>query len=142
VVGADLQSLVSAHNQSSLAVLLVLEKSNITSSALLPLVCLTDKLEKLGAHLECLLLELFVGLDLNFLCETNDRLEMNILGLRGFVLYVYHQRCSQAYWSVALIVAYLWVFFSILCLLSLCRTRVFTTILVLYLLLLWSTAEH
>lgn len=92
MVGADLQSLVSAHDQSSLAVFLVFEKSNIASSTLLPLVCLTNKLEKLGAHLECLLFELFVGLDFNFLGETDDRLEVDILGLWSFVLYVYHQR--------------------------------------------------
>lgn len=90
MVGADLQSLISAHDQSCLAVLLVLQQSNITSSALLPLIRLTDKLEELGAHLEGLLLELLVGLDVDFLGETNDRFEVDILGFWGFLLRARH----------------------------------------------------
>jgi len=45
VVGANLEGLVSSHNQSSLAVLLVLQQPNITSSTLSPLVALLDELE-------------------------------------------------------------------------------------------------
>jgi len=67
VVGANLQSLVSTHDQSCLSVFLVLQQPNITSSTLLPLVGVTDELEELGAHLEGLLLELLVGLDFDFL---------------------------------------------------------------------------
>jgi hypothetical protein len=78
MVGADLQSLISSHDQSRLAVLLVLQESNITSPALLPLIGLLVELEELCAHLENLLLELFVGLDLNFLGETDDGFEMDI----------------------------------------------------------------
>ncbi len=86
VVGADLQSLVSSHNQSCLSILLVLQESNITGTTLLPLVGLANKLEELCAHLECLLLELLVGLNLNFLGQANDWLEVNILGLGSFIL--------------------------------------------------------
>jgi hypothetical protein len=78
VVGANLQSLISSHDQSRLAILLVLQESNITSSALLPLVGLLVELEELCAHLENLLLKLLIGLDLNFLSETDDWLEVDI----------------------------------------------------------------
>jgi hypothetical protein len=79
VIGADLQGLVSSHNQSRLAILLVLQESNITGSTLLPLVGILDELEELCAHLESLLLELLIGLDLDFLGETDDWLEMDVL---------------------------------------------------------------
>jgi len=46
--------------------------------ALLPLIGLLVELEELCAHLESLLLELLVGLDLNFLGETDDGFEMDI----------------------------------------------------------------
>lgn len=78
MVGANLQSLISSHDQSRLAILLVLQESNITSSALLPLVGLLVELEELCAHFENLLLKLLIGLDLNFLSETNDWLEVDI----------------------------------------------------------------
>jgi len=87
VVGADLQSLISSHNQSRLAILLVLQQPNITSSTLLPLVGLTNELEEFCAHLESLLLELLVCLNIDFLGEADDWLEMNILGLGCFLLY-------------------------------------------------------
>ena len=86
VVGTDLQSLVSSHNQSRLAVLLVLQESNITSSTLLPLVGFLDKFEELCAHLESLLLQLLISFNLHFLGETDDWLEVNILGLWCFFL--------------------------------------------------------
>jgi len=78
VVGADLQSLISSHDQSRLAVLLVLQESNITGPALLPLIGLLVELEELCAHLENLLLELLVSLNLNFLGETDDWFEVDI----------------------------------------------------------------
>ena len=78
MVGADLQGLVSSHNQSSLSVLLVLQQSNITGTTLLPLIAILDELEKLGAHLEYLLLELLVGLDIDFLGEADNGLEMDV----------------------------------------------------------------
>lgn len=78
MVGANLQSLISSHDQSRLAILLVLQESNITSSALLPLVRLLVELEELCAHLENLLLKLLIGLDLNLLSETDDWLEVDI----------------------------------------------------------------
>ena len=78
MVGANLQSLISSHDQSRLAILLVLQESNITSSALLPLVGLLVELEELCAHLENLLLKLLIGLDLNFLSETDNWLEVDI----------------------------------------------------------------
>ena len=90
MISADLQSLISAHNQSSLAILLMLQQSNITCAALLPLVGLTNELEELCAHLEGLLFELLVGLDVDFLSEANDGLEVNVLGFWGFVLLCPH----------------------------------------------------
>jgi hypothetical protein len=57
----------------------VLQESNITSSTLLPLVGILDELEELCAHLESLLLEFLVGLNLDFLGETDNRLEVDIL---------------------------------------------------------------
>ena len=78
MVGADLQSLISSHNQSCLAILLVLQESNIASSTLLPFIGLLVELEELCAHLENLLLKLLVGLDLDFLGETDDWFEMDV----------------------------------------------------------------
>jgi hypothetical protein len=78
MVGANLQRLVSSHNQSCLAILLVLQQSNITSPTLLPFIGILVELEELCAHLENLLLKLLVGLNLNFLGETDDWLEVDI----------------------------------------------------------------
>jgi hypothetical protein len=78
VIGADLQSLISPHDQSCLAILLVLQESNITSPTLLPFISLLVELEELCTHLENLLLELLVGLDLNFLGQTDDWFEVDI----------------------------------------------------------------
>jgi hypothetical protein len=87
VVGADLEGLVTAHDQAGLAVLLVLQQSNVTGTTLSPLVGLLDELEKLGAHLEGLVLDLLAGLDLDLLSQANDWLEVNIFGLWGLILY-------------------------------------------------------
>lgn len=86
VVGADLEGLVSAHDESGLAVLLVLEQADVAGAALLPLAALLDELEELGAHLEGLLLGLLVGLGLDLLGQLDDGLEVDILGLGGLLL--------------------------------------------------------
>jgi len=86
VVSADLEGLVATHDQTGLAVLLVLEQTNVTSTALLPLAAVLDELEKLCAHLEELLLALLVGLGLDLLGQLDDGLEVNVLGLRCLVL--------------------------------------------------------
>ncbi len=86
MVSADLQGLVSAHHQTALAVLLVLQQSNVTSTTFLPLLAITVESEELGAHLEGLFFELFVGLGLNSLRKTNDGLEMNLGGLGSLFL--------------------------------------------------------
>ena len=78
MVGADLQCLISSHDQSRLTVLLVLQESNITSPALLPLIGLLVELEELCAHLEGLFFEFFVGFDLNLLCEADNRFKVDI----------------------------------------------------------------
>jgi len=78
MVRADLERLVPSHNKSSLAILFVLEQPDISSTTLLPLARLAVELEKLGAHLERLLLELLVGLCLDFLGQANDGLEIDI----------------------------------------------------------------
>ena len=87
VVGADLEGLVAAHDQAGLAVLLVLEQTDVTSTTLLPLAALLDELEKLGAHLESLLLGLLVGLGVNLLGQLDDGLEVDVLGLGSLLLY-------------------------------------------------------
>jgi hypothetical protein len=89
VVGADLEGLVATHNQSGLAVLLVLEQTNVARTTLLPLAALLDELEKLSAHLEGLLLGLLVGLGVNLLGQLDDGLEVNILGLGSLLLFEY-----------------------------------------------------
>lgn len=95
VVGADLERLLSSHNQADLFVLLVLEQPDIASSALLPLAFRgflallldgLDKPEQLGAHLEKLLLRLLVGLDIDLFGQPNDGLEVNVLALGGLLL--------------------------------------------------------
>jgi hypothetical protein len=78
MIRADLKCLISSHNQSCLAILLMLEESDITGTALLPLIAVSNKLEELRPHLESLLLELLVGLDLDFLGEADNRLEVNV----------------------------------------------------------------
>lgn len=87
MVGADLEGLVTAHDQAGLAVLLVLKQTDVTSASLLPLAGLLDELEKLGAHLEDLLLRLLVGLGLDLLGQLDDGLEVDILGLGSGILY-------------------------------------------------------
>lgn len=81
MVRANLEGLISAHNQTRLVVLSVLEEPHITGTTLLPLVGLADELEELRAHLECLLLNLLAGLNLDFVGEMDDGLEVDILGL-------------------------------------------------------------
>lgn len=78
VVGADLEGLVSAHDQSGLVVFLVLEQSDIASSTLFPLSAFFVKLEELCAHLERLLLQLFIGLGVDLFREAYDRLKVNV----------------------------------------------------------------
>jgi hypothetical protein len=145
VVCANLEGLVSAHNQSCLSVLLVLQESHITGTTLLPLVGLADELEELGAHLEGLLLNFLTGLNVNLLGEMNDWLEVDILGGWGFILF-YHQlfgsRCVIDRHFGLLIVSYLWVLSSGGFLLGLGRSGVITTVLILDLFLLRTTTEH
>lgn len=86
MVGANLQSFISSHNQPCLAILLMLQESDISGSTLLPFIRVANKFEKLGAHLEGLLLELFVCLDFDFLREADYGLKMNILGFRSLIL--------------------------------------------------------
>ena len=86
MVGADLEGLVSAHDQPGLAVLLVLQETDVASTPLLPLAGLALEDEELGAHLEHLLLGLLVGLDLDLLGQADDGLEVDVLRLGGLLL--------------------------------------------------------
>jgi hypothetical protein len=88
VVGADLQGLIPTHDETGLLVLLVLEQTDITSTTLLPLLALAVELEKLGTHLEGLLLELLVGLGLDALGQADDGLEVNFGGFGSIILRV------------------------------------------------------
>lgn len=49
MVGADLQSLIPAHDETGLAGLLVLEDADVAGTALLPLRVGLDETEELGA---------------------------------------------------------------------------------------------
>lgn len=93
VVGANFERLVAAHDQTCLAVLLVLQQADVTGAALLPFIGVPDELEQLGAHLEELLLGLLVGLDLDLLGEADNGLEVDILGL--WCLVVLEKRRSR-----------------------------------------------
>ena len=86
MVSADLEGLISAHNQTCLVVLSVLEEPHVTGTTFLPLVGVADELEELRAHLECLLLNLLTGLNLDFVGEMDDGLEVNVLRLWCLVL--------------------------------------------------------
>jgi hypothetical protein len=95
VVCADLEGLVSAHDQAGLAVLAVLEQADVAGAALLPLADLLDIPEKLGAHLEELPLRFLVGFDLDLLGQADDRPEMDILRLRRLVVLCSWRKQSQ-----------------------------------------------
>lgn len=95
MVGADLEGLVAAHDQTGLLVLLVLQQTHITGTTLLPLLAFAVELEKLGAHLEGLLLELLVGLGLHLLGQANNGLEVNVGGLGGLILVLSRNVVSQ-----------------------------------------------
>jgi hypothetical protein len=86
VVGAHLESLISAHNQASLLVLLVLQQADVASTTLLPLARLAVKLEQLSTHLKHLLFQLLVGLGLDLLGEVDDGLEFDFRRLGCFFL--------------------------------------------------------
>jgi len=86
VVGADLERLVSTHDKASLAILGVLQETNIAGAALLPLVALLDELEELGSHLEHLFLRLLVGLGVNLFGKLDDGFEMDIFRLGRLLL--------------------------------------------------------
>lgn len=86
MVGADLEGLVAAHDQASLAVLLVLEQADVAGAALLPLLVVLLEHEELGPHLEELLLRLLIGLGLDFFGQADHGLEVYILGLRLRIL--------------------------------------------------------
>jgi hypothetical protein len=86
VVRADLECLVSAHDEASLAVLRVLQETNISGAALLPLAALLDELEELGSHLEYLFLGFLVGLGLDLFGKLDDGLEVHIFRLGRLII--------------------------------------------------------
>lgn len=87
MVCADFEGLVTSHDQSCLAILLVLEQTNVPSASFLPFSRLTIKLEELGSHLEDLLFQFLVGLDIDLLRQADHRLEFHIdFFLVGLVL--------------------------------------------------------
>lgn len=91
VVGADFKSLVTSHNQTRLAILLVPQQANIASATLLPFSALTVKFKELRAHLEGLFFRLLVGLGLNLLRQMDDGLELNIRLVGLWVLFLQKQ---------------------------------------------------
>lgn len=88
MVCTDFQGLVSSHDQAGFAIFFMFQQTNITRTSFLPLSRVSIKLEQLCAHLEGLLLSLFVSLGFDFFGQANDRFEMNVgLFLIGLVLY-------------------------------------------------------
>ena len=84
MVGANFEGLVSSHNQTDLAVLLVLEQAERSSTTLLPFTLalgVLGKLEHLAPHVEYLLLGLLVCHGLDLLGKLVDGLEVDILRL-------------------------------------------------------------
>ncbi len=77
MIRTDLQRLVSPHDQSGLPVLSMLQQPHIPCPTLLPIPAITVEFEKLGAHLERLLLEFLVGLGLDFFGKVDDGLEVD-----------------------------------------------------------------
>ena len=93
MVGANLERLVPSHHKSRLAILLVLEQPDITSTSLLPLPRAAVELEELGAHLESNLFPLLVGGCVNLLSQTDNRLELRVIALLDllFIILQYRQ---------------------------------------------------
>lgn len=145
MVGADLEGLVAAHDQSGLEVLLVLQKTDITGTTLLPLATgfNVHELEELGAHLEELFLRFFVGLGLDLLGQLHNRLEVDVLGLGSILLYRKYVNIK----TLACLIFFQFndsTYLAILggLTLSLGAARVVATVFVVLLLLLRATTEH
>lgn len=77
MVRADLQCLVSAHDQTYFLGLLVLEYTDVTRTPLLPFGGILSEPEQLCSDLEEDFLVLLVCLCLDRLCELNNRLEVS-----------------------------------------------------------------
>lgn len=86
MVGADLHGLVATHDKTGLLVLLVLEKANVTSPALLPLLSVSVEAEKLSAHLEDLFFLFFVRHVVDLFGQMNNRVKVDVLALLNLVL--------------------------------------------------------
>jgi hypothetical protein len=56
----------------------VLQQPHIARATLLPLLCVAVEFKQLGAHLKDLLLQLLVCLDVDFLGQTDDGLEVDV----------------------------------------------------------------
>lgn len=65
----------------------MLEQANVACATLLPFLILLLEDKELGAHLEELLLRLLVGLGLDLLSQADDRLEVDVFGLRLLILW-------------------------------------------------------
>lgn len=86
MVCADLECLVSPHDQPGLVVVLVLQQTHVARAALLPLLGLAVKLEELCPHLECLLLLLLVCRSLDLFRKADDGLELGVFSLLNLLL--------------------------------------------------------
>lgn len=98
VVGADLEGLVATHDQTGLAVLLVLEQADVTGSTLLPLLRALLEDKELGAHLEELLLGLLVCLGLDPLGQADHGLEVDVIGLGGLITLSEREKVASQHW--------------------------------------------
>lgn len=77
MVGAHLERLISPHNQSGIAILSLVQL-DIPRAPLLPFSAVAIKSKELGPHFENLFHVLLVCLDILFLCEAHDRLELDL----------------------------------------------------------------
>lgn len=67
MIGANFESLVTSHHETSLAILFMFEQSNVASSTLLPSSFLPIEPEQLCPHFKGLFFRFLVSLRFNFL---------------------------------------------------------------------------
>lgn len=81
MVGADLEGLVSSHDQTDFAILLMFQQAKRASTTFFPFAFsfgVLGEFEHLAPHVENLFLGFFVGHSLDLLGELVHRLEVDI----------------------------------------------------------------
>lgn len=78
MIRANLQRLISPHNQAGLLVFLVLKKSDITGPTLFPFPGTTVEFKELRTHLKCLFFQFLIRLDFDFFGKMYDGLKVDV----------------------------------------------------------------